>query len=162
MYLQTTLGQVQLPSRSGASCVQDEQPIKFIEQINLSPGFVGKSLDEFNYRKTDLRTWHKTWIRHTFVPAIVRSWQTSTPIRTILLIGHTDEVGEASDNYQMGLARAQAVRSYLQEQIGTRNPELLKKITTKVLSSGECWPQIRGGKRERLNRRVEILATPEV
>lgn len=161
MYIQTAeaLGQTQSPSTYGTPCWQDAVPW---EPILLSGLMVERVLDEFNYRESNLRTKHKTWIRRRFIPAIVRSWRTSKPIRTIILVGHTDEVGDPLENYKLGLARAQAVRDRVLKEIEDQSPGLGGKITIETFSSGECWPLVRSGKRERRNRRVWVGAMNEI
>jgi len=153
------LGQAQLPSRSRALCWQDAVPW---EPILLSGLMVERTLDEFNYRESNLRTRHKTWIRRRFVPAIVRSWRTSKPMRTIILVGHTDEIGDPLDNYKLGLGRAKAVRDQVLKEIEDQSPGLGAKIKIEVFSQGECWPLVRSGKRERRNRRVWVGAMSEI
>ena len=161
MYIQTAeaLGQAQLPSTYGTPCLQDAVPW---ESIYLSGIVVEQTLDEFNYRESNLRTRHKTWIRRRLAPRIIQSWRTSTPIRTIILVGHTDEVGNPSDNYKLGLARAKAVRDQLLKDIESQRPGLGGKIKIEVFSQGECRPLVRSDKRERRNRRVWVGATNEI
>lgn len=163
MYLHTAaFGQIQARSSPGQVCQQDKLPIKFIERIYLSSGKIERVLDRFYFRTSDLRSWHKTWIRRQLVPALASSLKSGQPIRTILLIGHSDQVGSAEANYRMGLARARAVHDFLLAEIGRQNPAIRPLLVIKVLSSGECWPVINNGKSERRNRRVEVLATPEL
>jgi len=161
MYIQIGegLGQEQLPTSSGKLCLQDNVPL---ESILLSGIIIDHTLDEFNFRKSDLRTRHKTWIRRRLVPAIIRSWRTSTPMRTIVLIGHADEVGDQAVNYKLGLARAEAVRDRIMADLKRLNSEVAGKIAIKTFSQGECWPQIPGGKRERRNRRVVVWGIGDV
>jgi OmpA family len=160
------LGQPMLPSRYGTPCIQDDSS-KWLDFAVLNK-IIPKILNEFNFRDPNLRTWHKTWIKLQFVPAINASWNTSNPIRRIILVGHTDEVGKQSDNYQLGKARANAVAEEIKKGIG---PNLSSKIKFETFSSGECQPEIRayktdpGGRltrvrpeREKRNRRVDVYA----
>jgi len=58
----------------------------------------------------------------------------SNPNRKVKIIGHTDNIGSAVDNYQQGLKYAQQVRWYLINREGF-DP---KKLT--ALSEGESNP----------------------
>ena len=140
MYVQTakTLGQAQLPTASGRPCLEDKVPIAFIA---LSALIVDQSLERFNFRKSNLRPFHNTWIRHRFVPLILKSWRTARPIRTIILVGHADEVGSPLDNYKLGLARAKAVRDRLLKELARQRPGITAKIAIRTFSSGECSAQ---------------------
>jgi outer membrane protein OmpA-like peptidoglycan-associated protein len=160
MYVPTTkaLGQAQLPTSSGNPCLQDKVPVEF---IGLSTLIVDQSLERFNFRKSNLRTFHSTWIRRRFVPIILKGWRTTRPIRTIILVGHADEVGSPLDNYKLGLARAQAVRDRLLKELARQRPSITAKIAIRTFSSGECWPRIASGKREMCNRRVSVFAMYE-
>jgi outer membrane protein OmpA-like peptidoglycan-associated protein len=160
MYVQSAkaLGQAQLPSSSDKPCLQDKVPTAF---IGLSTLIVDQSLERFNFRKSNLRTFHKTWIRARFVPVILKSWRTTRPIRTIILVGHADEVGSPLDNYKLGSARAQEVRDQLLKELARQDPGITAKITIRTFSSGECWPRIASGKREMSNRRVHVFAMYE-
>lgn len=156
MYIQSYagLGQKELPSTYGTPCLQDDTAKRL--EFALFSDTVSKSLDEFNFRESRLRTWHKTWIKRRFVPAVVASWRTSKPIQTIILVGHADEVGEPSINYRLGKDRAAGVANELKTQLEAQSPGLISKITIETYSAGECWPLIKGGKRERRNRYVTV------
>jgi hypothetical protein len=158
MYLRTyePLGQADLPSIYGTPCLQDDVVGRLEFALLSEP--ITKTLDDFYFRRASLRTWHKTWIRRQFVPVIVASWSTSKPIRTIILIGDADEVGDPAFNYRLGKARAEAVSKELTKQIEDKSRGLSGKITIEVYSRGECWPAVKGGKRESRNRRVEVFA----
>lgn len=76
-----------------------------------------------------------------------------TPNLTIEIIGHTDNVGNASDNYRMGLQYAREVRWYL---ISKGN---FKSSAIKASSKGELDPiDTNNSKRGRqANRRIEVV-----
>lgn len=160
MYIQAAepLGQAQLPSSSGRPCLQDKVPAEF---ILLSTLIVDQSLARFNFRQSSLRTFHMTWIRRRLIPVILQSWRTPRPIRTIILVGHADEVGSPLENYKLGLARAEEVRKQVLEELARLRPSITAKIAIRTYSSGECWPRIASGKREARNRRVYVLAMHE-
>jgi hypothetical protein len=161
MYIRTSgnLGQVQSPSVYKTPCWQDNLPNVF---INFRKHIVDKTLDGFVFRKFSLTPRHASWINNQFVPQIIQSWQTNAPIRTIILIGHTDELGDQTFNYNLGLNRAKAVRQSIFKEIDERQKGLVGKIKIVTFSRGECWPTIKGGKRDRRNRRVEVYAFSSV
>ena len=101
---------------------------------------------------------------------IVKSWRTSQPIRTIRLIGHTDEIGSDDYNVKLGLRRAEAVKAALEEaledEIGKLSPALAKgpteQITIDTDSRGEKEPVTRTRTERKLNRRVEVFLSAVV
>ena len=153
MYLHTSegLGQEKLPSIQDTPCLQDAVP-----WMQLGNSIVHRELNEFHFRDPNLRTWHKAWIKNHLIPAILKSWQTTRPIRTIVLVGNADSVGNQSFNYALGLKRAKAVRKRISDGIKAKRPDLLDKIKIEVFSQGECWPL---GKRQRSHRVVSLFAT---
>lgn len=85
---------------------------------------------------------------------VLASQRSSTPIRSLKLVGHTDTVGTDADNDALGLHRAEAVRDQLfaaLTRLSGHPPGLVVAIDTR-------------GKREEIpgdaasNRRVEIIA----
>jgi hypothetical protein len=151
MYLQTGFGQVP-PS----PCREDVNLQSRVDFAFASDHLV-KRLDEFDFGKRDLRTWHRTWIKRNFAPAIILSWNTNKPIRAIILIGHADEVGGQVENYELGLARALAVFYEMKTQIERQSPGLSSKITFEIYSAGKCRPLPSETKREKLNRLVNVF-----
>jgi outer membrane protein OmpA-like peptidoglycan-associated protein len=150
------LSQAELPSIDGTPCLQDDVRSR-LEFARLSDS-ITKTLDDFPFGEPTLKKTHKTWIRRQLVPAIVASWRTSKPIRTIILLGDADEVGQPSFNYKLGKARADAVSKELTKEIEDQSRGLSSKITIEVYSRGECWPVVKSGKKEKRNRRVDVFA----
>ncbi|RFN58288.1 OmpA family protein [Marixanthomonas ophiurae] len=83
----------------------------------------------------------------------VKTALTNNPEMTIAVIGHTDNVGNANDNYSMGLQYARQVRWYLISKGG------FEKSLIKAISKGETEPiDTNNSKRGRnANRRIEIV-----
>lgn len=158
MYIRTSegLGQTKLPSADKSPCWQDEWPAKIVESAIMNGST--HELTEFHLGESKLRTKHRAWIKNIFVPAILKSWQTTKPIRTISLIGYADSVGNQLSNYNLGLKRAKAVRQQIIDRIQAKRPDLLSKIKIEVFSQGECW---NFGKKQRFHRRVSVAATSE-
>lgn len=73
--------------------------------------------------------------------------------REILILGHTDDVGEADYNLQLSTKRALAVKQYLEEQLKTNS------VIIQAQGKGECCPKVANNSEENraLNRRVEII-----
>lgn len=71
--------------------------------------------------------------------------------KVVMVIGHTDTVGEAAINARVGLVRARRIA----ERIGRAGGELLE---LRVASHGEANPLVRtpDGVRQPRNRRVEV------
>lgn len=72
------------------------------------------------------------------------------PEATVIVAGHTDEVGNDKYNLDLGRRRAEAVRDYLVQQKIPAN-------RIKVHSFGKSLPVVKTGKANELNRRVEVL-----
>ncbi len=161
MYISTSsnFGQVLSPSTYGKQCLQDLYPIEF---VLLNGPIVEKSLDDFYIGKWRLRSKHKYWILNNFVPQILQSWKTSKPIRTIMLVGHADEVGEQAFNYDLGLKRAKEVQALILNTVIQKDKNLAGKINILTFSQGECWPRVKNAKYNPRNRRVEVFALSAV
>ena len=157
MYLHTSLalGQAELPSAYGTACLQDD--VKQRVEAALLSDNVSKNLDQFVFKSPKLLDWHRTWIKRQFVPAIVKSFLTDKPIKTIILVGDADEIGTPARNYKLGKERAEAVREELKTQLKLASPGVAAKVTIEVFSRGECWPVVKSGKKEARNRRVEVF-----
>jgi hypothetical protein len=157
MYLHTSpaLGQAELPSAYGTPCLQDD--VKQRVEAALLSDNVSKNLDQFVFKSPKLLAWHRTWIKRQFVPAIVKSFLTDKPIKTIILVGDADEIGTPARNYKLGKDRAEAVREELKTQLNLASRGVAAKVTMEVFSRGECWPVVKSGKKEARNRRVEVF-----
>ena len=77
------------------------------------------------------------------------------PKGTIIVEGHTDNVGDPSSNQTLSENRAQEVASYLKKK-------LLANYNYKVMGLGETQPLVPNNSDEnrQKNRRVEILVLP--
>ncbi|PVW13807.1 OmpA family protein [Marixanthomonas spongiae] len=83
----------------------------------------------------------------------IKTAKSNHPEMSIEVIGHTDNVGNANDNYRMGLQYARQVRWFLISKGG------FDKSTIKAASKGETEPiDTNNSKRGRnVNRRIEIV-----
>jgi hypothetical protein len=161
MYLRSVrdFGQSGLAFAFGAPCLQDDVAGR-VESARRSD-HTYKNLDAFRFRSVVPRTWHRAWIRQQLVPTISRSFETAEPIRTVLLVGDADELGAPLVNYQIGLARAQAIKKEIARQLSLAGGSLSGKVAIEALSRGECSPVVGTGKKEARNRRVEVFAMHE-
>jgi outer membrane protein OmpA-like peptidoglycan-associated protein len=117
-------------------------------------------LEGFGFNKYLLSRRHKEKLK-ILAGHIVKSWRTSQPIRTIRLIGHTDEIGSDDYNVKLGKRRAEAVKAALQEEIATLSPGLAKGPTKRINidtdTRGKKAPVTRERTKRALNRRVEVF-----
>ena len=97
------------------------------------------ALDRFEFDRAVLMPFHLPMI-HRVAQQAVASWQTSSPIRTIRLFGHTDQVGPESHNLNLGQQRALAVQARLVQEIERLKPGLSRQINIVVRSLGKTRP----------------------
>lgn len=82
----------------------------------------------------------------------VAHWLNSSPLHTVVLTGHTDSIGKAKNNLNLGLKRAIEIKNMM-VKLGANEPQI------DVASMGETQP-IASNKTEsgrRQNRRVELI-----
>lgn len=97
------------------------------------------ALDRFEFDRAVLMPFHLPMI-HRVAQQAVASWQTSSPIRTIRLFGHTDQVGPESYNVNLGQQRALAVQARLVQEMERLKPGLSRQINIVVQSLGKTRP----------------------
>lgn len=110
-------------------------------------------LDRFRFDRTELEPHHRTVIETVARQIALRLPRTAGEA-TVTLIGHTDPVGDASYNRELGRRRAESVRRALVDALERLKPGSAKRITLRAESRGEERPVSRDPAR---NRRVEIL-----
>lgn len=96
----------------------------------------------FNLNNTDYAS--ATAVKYAAQIAEIRA---KYPDAELLVVGHTDESGSSTYNYNLGLARAQKVANYLMAKTGVSESKIV------VRSDGKVSPQ--SDKKEE-NRRVDI------
>jgi OmpA family len=96
-------------------------------------------LDRFEIDRALVPPFHLPAI-HRVAQRAVASWQTSSPIRTIRLFGHTDQVGPESHNLDLGQQRALAVQARLVQEIEQLKPGFSRQINIVVRSLGRTRP----------------------
>jgi outer membrane protein OmpA-like peptidoglycan-associated protein len=123
--------------------------------IRVRPASV---LSRFYFERASLRRHHIPEIRR-IARRVVASWRTGRPIRTIRLVGHTDNRGSARYNRRLGRQRALAVRSRLIRGINRLWPGLTRRISIIPQTIGEAKPiaNNRTASGRALNRRVAIF-----
>jgi outer membrane protein OmpA-like peptidoglycan-associated protein len=123
--------------------------------IRVRPAAV---LSRFSFERASLRRHHIPQIRR-IARRVVASWRTGRPIRTIRLVGHTDNRGSARYNRRLGRQRALAVRSRLIRGINRLWPGLTRRISIIPQTIGEAKPiaSNRTASGRALNRRVAIF-----
>ncbi len=109
-------------------------------------------VDDFEFDKDAIRPIQQTRLIE-IARRIVASQDTSQPVRSIQLIGHTDPAGTAAYNLDLGRRRADQVRVRLGQLIDQVRRGLAQQITFRVDSRGETQPIASDAAR---NRRVEV------
>jgi outer membrane protein OmpA-like peptidoglycan-associated protein len=114
-------------------------------------------LDRFQFDRATVQPFHLPRIGQ-IASAVVASWNTRTPIRTIRLVGHADSRGGAAYNQALGQRRALAVRDRLVTAIRRLRPAIVGRVRFMPQTMGERQPIApattpQGRAR---NRRVEI------
>jgi V8-like Glu-specific endopeptidase len=115
-------------------------------------------LDRFQFDHPTLRPFHAP-ILTAVARAVVASWSTRQPVRTVRLAGHTDSRGPSAYNVVLGQRRAEAVRNALVQTINRLRAGLSRRINFAVESFGETRPiapSTTAAGRAR-NRRVEVF-----
>lgn len=116
------------------------------------------SLDQFDFDKSVLKPAHLQAI-DSISNKIVESWKRGRPFFTVKVVGHTDPVGQAQYNQALGLRRALAVRTALQNMLKTKQRDLYFKVLVLASSKGASEPvditNTPQGKAR--NRRVEVF-----
>ena len=115
-------------------------------------------LSRFHFDRAFLRRQHIHQIKRT-ARRVVASWRTERPVRTIRLVGHTDNRGSARQNRQLGRQRALAARSRLIREINRLRPGLTRRMRIVARTAGETRPiaSNRTASGRALNHRVEIF-----
>lgn len=113
-----------------------------------------QTIDQFAFNSSDILPRHQPQIVG-IARCILESQRTATPIRHLLLVGHTDPVGSDAANVALGLRRAEAVRSeILTAVVRISGRPAPAGLVIDVDSRCETLP--RGSDAE--NRRVEVIS----
>lgn len=92
-------------------------------------------IDEFEFGKADVLPRHQPLIVG-IARCVVESEKSSTPVRRLRCVGHTDPVGSDSDNVSLGLRRAEAIRDEILKTI-RRMTSRAPSVAIEVDSRGE-------------------------
>jgi hypothetical protein len=84
---------------------------------------------------------------------VIASQRTSSPVRSILIAGHTDHVGSDDYNFDLAGRRAHAVLRELCTTLTRMSPGIIRQIRFDVTSCGERQPKAS----DDLRRRVEVF-----
>ena len=111
----------------------------------------------FVFGKSHLTRPHKRLLKvlagHVVDTWLVTNWRLFRPVRELVITGHTDTVGTEGDNEQLGLARAEAVEKFLNQEIDRLWARSDRGRGTKALSQRICFT---------VDSKGETLATPDV
>jgi len=95
--------------------------------------------DQFRFDSSALTPYHQRLIQR-IARRVAASWSTSSPIRTISVVGHTDSRGPAGYNQALGLRRANSVQSGLMIAIDKIRPGITQGIQFLAQSMGAKQP----------------------
>lgn len=84
---------------------------------------------------------------------IIASQRSPTPIRSLLIAGHTDPVGDENYNFLLGRRRAEEVMRELCATLDRMSPGLARRIKFQLTTCGERQPKAT----PELSRRVEVF-----
>ena len=109
-------------------------------------------VDGFRFDRSMLSSTHKTRIG-IVAQKIVQSLTTNRPVRTVLVAGHTDRVGDDNYNFGLGWRRATAVMEELCRRLEGLRRGITGNLNLELTSCGERWPKGTAPQ----SRRVEIF-----
>ena len=109
-------------------------------------------VDGFRFDRSRLSSTHKTRVG-IVAQKIVQSLTTNRPIRTVLVAGHTDRVGDDNYNFGLGWRRATAVMEELCRRLEGLRRGITGNLNLELTSCGERWPKGTAPQ----SRRVEIF-----
>lgn len=116
--------------------------------------------DDFATNKSELTADHRAGI-DSLTTYIIRTWNGNQsldlfrPVKDLLIIGHTDQVGTEEKNSALGRRRAETIKRYISREI----PHSLRHLV-KIDSYGESYPRFHTAQEANpYNRRVEVRIT---
>jgi len=110
-------------------------------------------IDYFDFDRSDLKTGCHGLLIDEIVSRLIQSQSSSQPIRSLLIAGHTDRVGNDDYNFELGRRRATAVLKRLCARLHEKKPGLARQIKFQLTTCGER--QLRAT--SQLSRRVEVF-----
>jgi phosphatidylserine/phosphatidylglycerophosphate/cardiolipin synthase-like enzyme/outer membrane protein OmpA-like peptidoglycan-associated protein len=114
-------------------------------------------LDRFPFDSTQVQPFHEPPIEEA-ARRVVASQTTTRPVRSIVVVGHTDPVGSAAYNLELGRRRAEAVMLRLRAAIDRLRPGLSGGLRLTTDTRGEAQP-IAGD--AAASRRAEVFLVEE-
>lgn len=113
-------------------------------------------IDRFEFDRADVLPSHQPQIIR-IARCIVASQRTTSPITNLDIVGHTDPVGTATANLDLGRRRAEAVKRELLRTIDRILPGTAARIVMNASSQGEARPAPAAD--PAASRRVEVFMT---
>jgi len=110
-------------------------------------------LDYFDFDKWNLKPGCHDLMIDEIVRRIIQTQGTPQPIRSVLIAGHTDKVGDDDHNFELGRKRATTVLNRLCAKLHDGLPGLAEKIEWQLTTCGDR--QLKGT--PELSRRVEVF-----
>jgi outer membrane protein OmpA-like peptidoglycan-associated protein len=142
------------PPSSGGSVVPTVSPCPSVSVDCPSPNArATEILDRFAFDEAMLvRPRHTSQVINV-ARQVLASQRTSSPVRSILIAGHTDHVGSDDYNFDLAGRRAHAVLRELCTTLSRMSPGITRQIRFDITSCGERQPKAS----DELSRRVEIF-----
>jgi outer membrane protein OmpA-like peptidoglycan-associated protein len=120
------------------------------------PGQVCDVLEGFDFDKDAVKPQHQRQL-DAVASRIIASQRSAQRIRSVKLIGHTDPVGDANYNFNLGLRRARQIANALGRTLDRLQPGTSARVTRSPESRGEAEPLGQGAAKD---RRVQICLPP--
>ena len=120
-------------------------------------------LDRYDFDQTILKPFHNQILQQV-ASRIAQSFVVGQPRVTVFLVGHTDPVGSASYNLDLGQRRGLVVRRKLAGLLESAKKGLSFKVLILVKSKGESEPLdfSQSDEAKTRNRRVEIFLSTKI
>src|SRR5262245_2726898 len=115
-------------------------------------------LDNFVFNKSDLVPKRHASQLAALARTVISSQRTQRPVKSFLIVGHTDPVGSDNSNLQLGLGRARAVLAELSRTLEGMSPGITSRIKFAIATCGERQPKATPA----LSRRAEIFLLKSV
>lgn len=124
----------------------------------VPPGPTCDTLDGFDFDKDALKPQHQRQL-DAIAGRIVASQGSAQPIRSVKIVGHTDPVGDAKYNMDLGRRRARQIADALRRTLDRLRPGTSARVTLAPESRGESEPLGQGPAKD---RRVQICLPPTI
>jgi outer membrane protein OmpA-like peptidoglycan-associated protein len=162
---QATMRALQDFSGVPAATLKDRQQLnQVLDQLftrvaagTATAGTGAMGFDQFPFDSSKLASYHQRLVDR-ISKRVAASWSTSTPVRNISIVGHTDSRGPTAYNHSLGLRRANSVQTALSTAIEKIRPGIAQGIKFLTQSAGATQPAVPSSSQPAAarNRRVGV------